>query len=51
VHLEVLYFVRDLRDYHREVYLDRLVLGEAYLAPRNDSLLRSALRAQISKLA
>ena len=47
--LEV-YFVRGLRDYHREVYLDRLVLGEAYLEPRNESLLRSALRAQISKL-
>lgn len=45
------YFVRGLREYHREVYTDRLVLGEAYIEPRNASLLRSALKARISQLA
>ncbi|HKH76144.1 MAG TPA: hypothetical protein VKA51_04225 [Rubrobacteraceae bacterium] len=45
------YFVRGLDKYHRESYLDRLVLGEAYLEPRNAPLLRSALKAQISRLA
>ena len=48
--LEV-YFVRGLGTYHREVNLDRLILGEAYLEPRNAPLLRSALKAQISRLA
>ena len=48
--LEV-YFVQGLREHHREVYLDRLVLGEAYLEPRNAPLLRSAMKVQISKLA
>lgn len=45
------YFVRGLQEYHREVYVDRLVLGEAFLEPRNASLLRSALKARISHLA
>ena len=45
------YFVWGLGTYHREVYTDRLVLGEAYLGPRTASLLRSALKARISHLA
>ena len=44
-------FVRGLGTYHRAVYLDRPVLGEAYLEPRNVHLLRSALKARISRLA
>ena len=42
---------RSLGTHHREVYLDRLVLGEAYLEPRNAPLPRSALKAQTSRLA
>jgi hypothetical protein len=48
--LEV-YFVRVLRTHHREAYLDRLVLGEGYLEPRNAPLPRSALKARISRFA
>lgn len=45
------YFARGLEKYHREVYTDRLVLGDAYLESRNASLLRSELKARISQLA
>ena len=48
--LEV-YFVRGLGTHHREAYLDRLVLGETYLESRNAPLLRSALKARISRFA
>jgi hypothetical protein len=48
--LEV-YFVRGLGSYHRDIFEDRVILGDAYLGARNRGLLRSALSARISALA